>query len=65
MQRLGGFSRRLSISSFSCVSTRTTQEEEAMKYMFLITNGMTPADPEAWATLTEEEQRRSLPTARR
>jgi hypothetical protein len=27
-----------------------------MKYMFLITNGITPADPEAWATLTEEEQ---------
>ncbi len=27
-----------------------------MKYMFLITNGITPADPEAWATLTEEQQ---------
>ena len=27
-----------------------------MKYMFLITNGITPADPEAWATLTKEEQ---------
>jgi hypothetical protein len=38
-----------------CLAT-TTQEEEAMKYMFLITNGITPADPEAWATLTEEEQ---------
>jgi hypothetical protein len=28
-----------------------------MKYMFLITNGITPADPEAWATLSKEEQR--------
>jgi hypothetical protein len=46
----------LSISSFSCVSTRRTEEEEAMKYMFLITNGITPADPEACASLTEEEQ---------
>ena len=27
-----------------------------MKYMFLITNGITPADPESWATLTKEEQ---------
>jgi hypothetical protein len=34
----------------------TTQEEDIMTYMFLITNGITPADPEAWATLSEEEQ---------
>jgi hypothetical protein len=31
-------------------------KEQAMKYIFLITNGITPADSEAWATLTEEEQ---------
>jgi hypothetical protein len=34
----------------------TTQEEDIMTYMFLITNGITPADPEAWATLSAEEQ---------
>jgi hypothetical protein len=28
-----------------------------MKYMFLITNGITPTDPEAWATLSKEQQR--------
>jgi hypothetical protein len=27
-----------------------------MKYVFLITNGITPADPEAWATLSPEDQ---------
>jgi hypothetical protein len=35
-----------------------SQEEELMKYMLMIHQGSapTPLDPEAWATLTEDEQ---------
>src|SRR5436305_12946838 len=34
------------------------EQEEAMKYMLLIHQGTTPTplDPDAWATLSEEEQ---------
>jgi len=37
------------------------EKEEAMKYMLLIQQGDTPTprSPEAWATLSEDEQKRS------
>jgi hypothetical protein len=50
----------LSIPAFSFVSWATDpEEEEAMKYLLLIHQGdsPTPRSPEAWATLSEEEQK--------
>jgi hypothetical protein len=39
--------------------TRPSDKEEAMKYMLLIQQGdtPTPADPEAWGRLSEDEQK--------
>jgi hypothetical protein len=50
---------KLSISSLPIRLVRDHPEkEEAMKYMLLIHQGTTPTplDPEAWATLPEDEQ---------
>ena len=50
----------LSIPTFSFVSWATDpEEEEAMKYLLLIHQGDTPTprSPEAWATLSEDEQK--------
>jgi hypothetical protein len=50
----------LSIPAFSFVSwANDPEEEEAMKYLLLIHQGEspTPRSPEAWATLSEEEQK--------
>jgi hypothetical protein len=50
----------LSIPAFSFVQWGTDpEEEEAMKYLLLIHQGdsPTPRSPEAWATLSEDEQK--------
>jgi hypothetical protein len=50
---------KLSISSLPVRLVRDhSEKEEAMKYMLLIHQGTTPTplDPEAWATLSEDEQ---------
>ena len=50
----------LSIPTFSFVLWATDpEEEEAMKYLLLIHQGDTPTprSPEAWATLSEDEQK--------
>ena len=50
--------------SISCAAVRLTREhplkEDVMKYMLLIHQGDTPTprDPEAWASLSEDEQKR-------
>jgi hypothetical protein len=60
-RRIGRISLgELSIPAFSFVSWATDpEEEEAMKYLLLIHQGdsPTPRSPEAWATLSEEEQK--------
>jgi hypothetical protein len=48
------------LARFPFVSYATIpKQEEAMKYMLLINQGTapTPRDPEAWATLSEDEQK--------
>jgi hypothetical protein len=50
----------VSISAFLiCLSLDHSDKEEAMKYMLLIHQGDTPTprDPEAWARLSEDEQK--------
>ena len=57
---IGISGRLLSIPAFSFVSWATDpEEEEAMKYLLLIHQGDTPTprSPEAWATLSEDEQK--------
>jgi len=56
----GRSGRDLSIPAFSYVRQATDpEEEEAMKYRVLIHQGVspTPRSPEAWATLSEDEQK--------
>jgi len=56
----GRSGRDLSIPAFSFVQQATDpEEEEAMKYLLLIHQGdsPTPRSPEAWATLSEDEQK--------
>jgi hypothetical protein len=51
---------RCPLARFPFVSYATIpKKEEAMKYMLLINQGTapTPRDPEAWATLSEDEQK--------
>src|SRR5438309_11530469 len=59
-RRVGSSALRCrSHGSRSSYGATDPKEEEAMKYMLLIHQGDTPTprSPEAWATLTEDEQR--------